>query len=147
MQKTAYELRFSAWSSDVCSSDLGASFRTLRSVAAGEFAVGGPASTQLAAQPAFGIVDDLVDHRHDHQTQYRGRDQAANHGSRHRRKETGIGAAEFERHRQHAGDHRHRRHPDRERALVAGVQARRGWSEDRRVVKELASKYITRWWP
>src|SRR3546814_8604703 len=58
-QKTAYELRISAWSSDVCSSDLGAMKGTART--------------------APGAVLDDIDQRAAHRPRHRGRKHALAH--------------------------------------------------------------------
>src|SRR3546814_8556813 len=48
-QKTAYEMRISDWSSDVCSSDLGALHRAARAGASGRLSRGRPGAAESGA--------------------------------------------------------------------------------------------------
>src|SRR3546814_14462200 len=132
-QKTAYEMRISDWSSDVCSSDLLPGRHLQRQAAVGVQHEGGAVEHQLV------LAADLV------QVDQR---QAALHHPRHRELGAHVELAELERravrHQQdlaaglgHALDHLGG--PD--------VLADRPRSEERRGVKEWVSKCRSRWSP
>src|SRR3546814_1024402 len=86
-QKTAYEMRISDWSSDVCSSDLSSDL-----LGRGEFGAFGRLSGREACRPRAVAQEPA---HHDHRRRAAGREAAAGHPARshYRRRASQEGAA------------------------------------------------------
>src|SRR5215475_4976619 len=74
--------------------------------------LGGEHAAELGREPALDVVDHREHRRYDDEGKGGGGDEPADHSHRHRLAEGGV-AAEPDRDRDHAGDHRDRGHDDR----------------------------------